>query len=299
MEVIGGIEWLRWQYRTPEGFLLTGLRTVPRGLPVLHFIHGNSYSGLTYLPLWQQLANDYDIFLHDAQGHGDSEHGGRFVGWQRSSELAETVWRQFRLEYESVLKVGVGHSFGGVLTSLYGARDSQAFDRILLLDPILFPRHLLRWATSLRLTGLYRFNPYARKAKKRRAEWVNADAAFASLQNRGMFRGWTEEALRAYVAHAMTANEQGLWQLKCAPEREAEIFSSYATNLWQELPVLEVPTQVLVGDSTYPFVHQALEQWQQFAPDLPITQTQGGHCFMQERPADIADQIRTLLALKL
>lgn len=299
MEVIGGIEWLRWQYRAPEGFQLTGLRTKPRGLPVLHFIHGNSYSGLTYLPLWQALANDYDLFLHDAQGHGDSEHGGRFVGWQRSSELAETVWQQFRPEYESVLKVGLGHSFGGVLTSLYGTRDAQAFDRLLLLDPILFPRHLLQWATTLRLTGLYKLNPYARKAKKRRAAWENADAAFSSLQHRGMFRGWSDEALRAYVDHAMTRNEQGLWALKCAPQRESEIFSSYATNLWKALPRLDVPTQVLVGDSTYPFVHQALEQWQQFTPQLPITQTQGGHCFMQERPEAIADQIRELLALQL
>jgi len=295
MEVIGGIEWLGWQYRTPEGFLLRGLRTRPRGLPLLHFIHGNSYSGLTYLPLWQQLAADYDIFLHDAQGHGDSEHGGRFVGWQRSSELAEAVWQQYRPEYESVAKIGLGHSFGGILTSLYGARDAQAFDRLLLLDPIVFPRHLMRWASSLRLTGLYRFNPYARKAQKRRSVWENPNAAFASLHQRGMFRGWTDEALKAYVEHAMEASSDGMWQLKCAPEREAEVFSSYATNLWQQLPKLDVPLQILVGDQTYPFVQQALEQWRQESPDLAVTETTGGHCFMQERPQDIAEQIRQLL----
>src|SRR5690554_3738620 len=87
-ELIPACDWQPWQWQAPEGFWLRGVHTVPRGLPVLHFIHGNSYCGRIYEPMWQFLYPNFDIFLLDAQGHGDSDLGGQFVGWKRSAELA-------------------------------------------------------------------------------------------------------------------------------------------------------------------------------------------------------------------
>lgn len=290
--LLGDSSWLPWHYVAKEGFILRGLRTVPRGLPVLHFIHGNSYSGLTYLPLWQQLAPYFDIFLHDAQGHGDSDHGGKFVGWQRSADLAREVWAGFAPEYASVLKIGMGHSFGGALTSLMSVANPTMFSQLLLLDPMLFPQPMIRWAMPLGSIGL---NPIARKARRRRMLWPDRETALASLRGRGMFRGWHEDALAAYVDHAMHDSTEGR-ALKCLPQREAEVFSSYIRKLWPQLRQVEAPTHSFIGSDTYPFLHRSMADWQQAHPELNITSMQGGHCFMQENPVVTAQEILAAVA---
>lgn len=289
---LAGVEWLNWQYRAPEGFLLRGIRTVPRGLPLLHFIHGNSYSGLTYLPLWQQLAPHFDLFLHDAQGHGDSEHGGKFVGWERSAQLAQLAWQDVAPEYASVPIIGVGHSFGGALTSLMSAADEQLFSQLVLLDPMLFPQPMIRWALPLGKIGL---NPVARKARRRRMEWPDRVTALQSLQGRGMFAGWRPEAMAAYVEHAMADSAQGVI-LKCLPEREAEVFSTYAPTLWRQINRVSVPTVSFVGTDTYPFLHRSMRDWQRQHALLEVQPMAGGHCFMQEQPELTAQKMMAVMA---
>ncbi|TRW48446.1 alpha/beta hydrolase [Aliidiomarina halalkaliphila] len=291
---MGGIPWLHYEAKTPEGFCIRGQRTLIHegsSKPVLHFIHGNSYSGLTYLPLWQALSPHADIILHDTQGHGDSDHGGSFVGWNRSAVIATDIGRQLQQHYADRPFIGVGHSFGGVLTSLMAASDPTLFKQLLLLDPIVFTPGMLRWMQPLQWIRLYSHNPIAKKARKRRNEWVSITDVMNSLRGRGMFRGWTEEALRAYAEYATEPLAQGGRRLKCAPEREAEIFSSYARGLWSTLPRIEVPTHAWIGERSYPFVHQSMARWQQQNPHFSYTPVPGGHCFMLEHPEETAQRL--------
>ncbi len=69
----------RWQYLTHHGFTLRGFHSPPSGKPLLHMLHGNGFSSLMYQPMLQVLSQHFDLFLSDAQGHGDSDHGGVFV----------------------------------------------------------------------------------------------------------------------------------------------------------------------------------------------------------------------------
>ncbi|RUO34215.1 alpha/beta fold hydrolase [Aliidiomarina sanyensis] len=290
----GEIPWIPYVIETKAGFKLRGLRTQSHAgssRPVLHFIHGNSYSGLTYLPLLMALHPHADLVLHDAQGHGDSDHGGPFIGWNNSALIVREAWYHLRAHYPGQQPVGVGHSFGGVLTSLAASQDPQLFDRLLLLDPIVFSPRMIQVLSPLRWFGVYKLNPIARKARRRRMEWPSLAAVIESLQGRGMFRGWTDAALLAYAEHATEPMRGGGRRLKCAPEREAEIFSSYAEGLWPALQTLETPTQVWVGEHTYPFVHTSMNYWQRNPAVRGVAVVPGGHCFMQEHPVMTAEQL--------
>ncbi|WP_194756732.1 alpha/beta fold hydrolase [Aliidiomarina indica] len=294
----GGIPWLPFTSLTPEGFSIRGQRTLVHAnsdKPVVHFIHGNSYSGLTYLPLWQALIPHVDIILHDAQGHGDSDDGGPFVGWNRSAEIATEIWQGLRQDYQNRPAIGLGHSFGGVLTSLMAAADRSLFAQVLLLDPIVFTPGMLRWMQPLQWLQLYSYNPIAKKARKRRSEWESCAQVMESLRGRGMFRGWDEQALQAYAEFATAPNKHGQRQLKCTPQREAEIFSSYARGLWGKLPQIDVPTRAWVGEKSYPFVHQSMALWQQKNPKFSYQAVPGGHCFMLEHPQQIAQKLLAAL----
>lgn len=283
------IEWQNWQFETSYGFTLRGRCTASRGLPVIHFIHGNSYCGLTYLPLWEALYPHFDIFLHDVQGHGDSDEGGTFIGWNRSAELAVEVAKQELLpRFGNVPVIGCGHSFGGIVTVLMSEQEPALFNQLLLLDPILFPRRMIWPMQILSMLRLYPLNPYAKRARKRRSSWPDASSAWEGLHQRGMFRGWTDDALHAYVNHAMEKNEEGVWALKCSPRREAELFSSYARGLWRYLYSMKVPATIWIGRQTYPFVRLSAAKLAARNKRIALKWVDGGHCFMQEQPEQTA-----------
>jgi len=127
-----------WSYPTREGFTLRGWHTVPSGKPVIHFLHGNGFCGLVYEPMLARLSEHFDLWLCDVQGHGDSDHPGVFLGWNRNAELAVEAFQAHRTLWGNAPVYGVGHSFGGVLTCLIMAEHPELFQRSVLLDPVLF-----------------------------------------------------------------------------------------------------------------------------------------------------------------
>ena len=114
------------------------------------------------------------------------------------------------------------------------------------------------------------------------------------MHGRGTFKGWTDEALRAYVTHALKDVDAGV-ALKCQPSLEARIFTAYPKRLWSSLPKVVTPTLVLHGKTTYPFVGQSAARWHAMNPVASEQQVAGGHCFMQEFPADSAKRVREFL----
>jgi pimeloyl-ACP methyl ester carboxylesterase len=284
------VELEHWQFHTHYGFSLRGFHSVPSGKPLLHMLHGNGFSSLMYQPLLEKLSLHFDLFLSDAQGHGDSDHGGHFVGWNQSAELALQALRHLQPRFGDVPIYALGHSFGAVLTALINSRADSPFHKVILLDPVLFTPWMLRAMQGLDLFGLYRFNPLATKALKRRQHWPNPEQASSYLKQRSLFAHWHPDALAAYINHSMRQHEHGL-TLKCRPEREAEIFSSFPRSLW---PLLRKPcpeTFVLYGKQTYPFVIKAVQRWQRLNSAVHSRHVDGDHCFMQQFPDQTAQFI--------
>ena len=286
---------LPWSHPTSAGFTLSGWHTPPSGKPLLHFLHGNGFCGRTYEPMLADLAEHFDLWLCDAQGHGDSEHGGRFHGWNRSAELAVEAFEAGRGIFGEVPRFALGHSFGGVLISLILARQPQLFQRAVLLDPVLFSQTMMGVMALSELVGLHRRNVMAKKSASRRRHWPDRANAFALLQGKGIFRGWTDAALQAYVDHALKDSAEGGVELKCRPSREVDIFSSFPRRLWPSLAKIAVPTLLLYGDKTYPFVGQSARRLARLNAAVSIAEVHGGHCFMQEHPEDAAARVLAFL----
>ncbi len=289
-----------WYHSCSAGFTLRGEHSVPSGKPVLHFLHGNGYCGRTYEPLLELLSADFDLFISDVQGHGNSDHGGRFHGWNRTAELCLEAWRAKGAVFGNVPLFAVGHSFGAVITSLMLSRRPNRCQRAVLLDPVLFPPAMIGLMALSDVVGLYARNTLARRARSRRHHWPDRATAYETLKGRGMFKGWTEAAMWAYVNHALkdvSSAEDGAGgvELKCRPAREAEIFGSYPRRLWAALDRVAPPTLVLRGDQTFPFAAKGIARWTATNPRVSEQVLPGGHCFMQEDPAASAAAIRAFL----
>ena len=283
-----------WSHPSSAGFTLRGWHSEPAGKTLLHFLHGNGFCGRTYEPLLRLLASDFDLWLCDVQGHGDSDHGGRFHGWNRSAELAVEAFQVGLGRFGAVPRFASGHSFGGVLSSLILAAEPALFQRAVLLDPVLFSPAMIGVMALSELLGLQERHALARRAKERRSRWPDRAAAYAGLHGRGIFRDWSDAALHAYVEHALREVEGGV-ELKCRPSREAEIFASYPRRLWRALAQVATPTLVLHGQASYPFVGKSVARWCALNHRISAQRVSGGHCFMQEQPADCAARVSGFL----
>lgn len=285
-----------WSHTSSAGFTLRGWHSTPSGKPLLHFLHGNGFCGRAYEPLLRHLAEPFDLWISDAQGHGDSDHGGRFVGWNRSAELAVEAFEAGRAAFGEVPRFALGHSFGGVLSGLILARQPGLFQRAVLLDPVLFTPNMLRLKQVLGALGLYdRLNDKAKRARARRNHWADADEARNRLRGRGIFKNWDESALTAYVEHAMKPHPEGGLQLKCHPDREAEVFSTAPQGLWRALRQVRTPSTLIYGQDSYPFVLDSARRLPRLNSQVQARAVEGGHCFMQERPQPTARLVQDYL----
>ncbi len=188
-----------------------------------------------------------------------------------------------------------GHSFGGVLSCLILAGEPTLFQRAVLLDPVLFGRAMIGMLGFSEFFGLQRFNTLARQAAGRRRHWPDRATAYACLHGRGVFRGWSDAALHAYVQHALKAAADGGIELKCRPSREVEIFNSCPRRLWSALARVRTPTLLLNGRHSFSFVARSAARWCAMNSRITVHTLPGGHCFMQERPEESAERVAGFL----
>ncbi len=204
-----------WAWDTGHDFTLRGWHSVPSGKPLLHFLHGNSFCGRVYEPMLHRLSAHFDLWLCDVQGHGDTDLGGRFKGWNLNAALAAEAFEALRKPFGGVPRMALGHSFGGVLTLLMMAERPALFQRAAVMDPVIFPAAMALAMTMAEATGMAQHSPLARAARKRRHQWPSRQDAIDSLRGRGTYKGWSDEALAAFGEHALRPAAKP----KCLPVR--------------------------------------------------------------------------------
>ena len=189
----------------------------------------------------------------DIQGHGDSDHGERFLGWNRNAELAMQAFQAHAHLYSEVPHFALGHSFGGVLTALLLADRQHTFRKALLLDPVLFSQPMLMGMSVVSLVGAGRLTPLAKAAMRRRQHWPDRKAAFEGLHGRGTYKGWSDDALRAFVNHALRDAPDGGVELKCAPLARPTS-SVRHPSVSGSVGRIRIPTLILHAQDSMPFV---------------------------------------------
>ncbi|WP_438462702.1 alpha/beta fold hydrolase [Marinomonas sp. PE14-40] len=293
----------QWEYKLEANMSLRGKTSVVHNdegdhlgggnNPILHFLHGNGFASLTYAELLMPLANEYPIFTQDASGHGLSDSDKRFMGWNKTAERCLQAAQQNLPKDQP--KIGFAHSFGGCLTMLMAAQSPCYFDRLIILDPALFPPKMLWLIRGMRFSGLMTQVPMVKQAKRRKASWPSVESARKYFTGRGTFKGWTDDSLSCYLDNSLKTDAAGCSRLICPPWMESAIFASYPKRLWKSLTELQVPTTIVAGKDTLPFFKQSYAHAAKVNGNINLLEVDGGHCFMLERPDEIAALVKTLI----
>ena len=266
-----------WESGAGGGPTLRGWRAEAPGATI-HFLPGNGFCGGVYWPFLKRFQPERGLFTHDIEGHGDSDSPPHFSGIGAVARRVPAVWKEQGFGSGRPL-IGMGHSFGAALTLKVAADNPGLFSALVLLDPIVFPTPVWFGMRALAAFGLH---PMTRAALKRRREWPGRQEALDHLRGRGIYKGWTEEALECFVDYAMH-DEGGKRVLSCPPELEAEIYER-PVYPWPSFKSVGVPILFLNGAQSYPFFQPASRLAQRANPCVEIQTVPGEHCFMLQHP---------------
>jgi pimeloyl-ACP methyl ester carboxylesterase len=280
-----------------RGGHMAGIAFGPDRPPDLVFLHATGFNARTYAPLLAPLGAQFAIVALDQRGHGLSTlpaDPAKLDSWD--IYVADAVEALAQLRGAGPAPVLCGHSMGGAVALMAGARAPASARALVLLDPVLAP---FAFALAARLPGgphrMRRVIPIAAGALRRRASFPSEEAVLAAYRGRGAFKAWPEEFLQSYVADGFAAAPDGGVTLRCTPAWEAATFSGQRHFAAGALSRVKVRTLILraeVGSTMRITPHAARRRKQ----DLEIeTVTGGTHFFPMEDRGLVRSRLITAL----
>ena len=267
--------------------------------PIAMLHHANGMCAATWALVAGKLAENYHVFAVDARGHGDSSrlsvpddyHWDYFV-----SDLVQVIQQVLSETGQDSIRLGVGSSFGGIVTAGAQASHGRLYDQIVMLDPPVHPTADIVEALGVGIVpeASGQREQLVNQTLRRRAIWASRDEARSAWQDKPLFASWHPDAFELYLAEGFENLPDGQVALKCDPTVEAHIFQTTGSlGVLDYAPKVEVPVKL---------VHAALgffpDDFFRVVADLfprgEFDSLAGGHLLPLEVPQLVADYLLAL-----
>lgn len=264
--------------------------TVP---PVIHFAHANGFPAGSYKKLFRRIEQPHKLIAIDKFAHNP-----RFPlneNWENQIKELE----HFIESYADQPIIGIGHSFGALVTYMTACLRPDLFRGLILLDPPLMTglvRYIFRFAKSNRLIN--KITPAA-LTEKRVRKWHLEQDLYAYFSQKKLFRNFDPECVVDYI-NAVIEEKQDFKQLTFEVATEANIFRTIPHNLPMFAGQLHTPTVLITGKDTDVCVPVLRNPFLKANPIVEhIKFEKGGHMFPLEHPDALAKLINTVISSKL
>jgi pimeloyl-ACP methyl ester carboxylesterase len=242
--------------------------------PPLVFAHGRSDNGLCFWPIAKQFADDYEIILYDARGHGKSENpSGSTSLMDRVQDLARLI-DTLGLQKPKL----VGHSLGAVTVALLAGSFPDIPGSIVLEDPP--PFEMLADATEQAMSRHKMWEEFIGIAKEKSIQELVE-------MNRKESPTWPESEREQWA--------QSKLQYQLKPFGEDHIQAALGEKIVSQItcPALLITADLDVG-SIYP--PQAADELAARLPNVKHVNIPGaGHNIRREQPAAYLNAVRDFL----
>ncbi len=262
----------------------------------LVFLHGNGFPPGCYSPLLGLFSTRFHVqamFLRPLwQGAQPEEVGDWHI---LSRDLLH-----FLDQEKMPAVIAVGHSMGAIAALRAALWAPQRFTALVLLEPVLLPRSIMLEWRVVRTLGLgYRVHPLISGALRRQREFASSEIAFERYRPRPIFRFFSDDALRTYIAGMTIAEPDGRLRLAYSPEWEARLYDTGVWNdwdLWRGMNSLAVPTLIVRGAESDTLRESTARAAQHLNGRIRIALVQRAtHLLPLERPQETFQVIESFL----
>ena len=256
-----------------------------RGSP-LFFAHATGFHGRIWDQTLLHLGPRW-AFCLDQRGHGKSETPV-ISNWSVFGEDLSKVIES--LDLQSI--IGVGHSMGGHAMVEAAVFQSNRFERLLLIDPVIGPPDQYVKPPDFPSSTADTRHPTSR----RRDFFDSPEAMYERFRKKTPFCHFVPEALRDYCQHGVRAStDPAGFRLACPPHVEASIYMSARSNgrIFESVEQVKAPVTILRAKQPKPdrevMDFSSSPTWPglagAFADALDIHLSEASHFIPMESPA--------------
>ncbi|MEZ5650734.1 MAG: alpha/beta hydrolase [Burkholderiaceae bacterium] len=219
----------------------------PRAAAPVLFLHANGYPTGAYRQFLDALSARREVVAPQVIETPAALRASQ--RWPQMVEQVQAIITDIVGRYGSVAIVG--HSMGGYLALMAGARQRGPIDSVVLLDSPLVTGWRGKVFDALRVTGLTQRGGPAPIAARRRDRWESSQMARAHFESKKFTAHWAPGVLDDFIAHALHADPQGRVSLRIAREAERDIYAQLPAGrglrAYRRLRDRGVPVHMIAG----------------------------------------------------
>jgi pimeloyl-ACP methyl ester carboxylesterase len=262
----------------------------------IHFTHANGIPSATYQKFFNCFKADFDLKAIPMIGL-DPQYPVT-MSWQY---LVEQVIADIEQQFPDQQVIGLGHSFGSLVTLMAAYKRPDLFSQLIIMDPpfvIGSKSAIFEAIQKLKLKVVDKITPAA-ITLKRNDHWHSFDEAYTSLRNNRLFKNFDKQCFDDYFAHGITEDQsRGGVTLSIPKAIEADIFRTVPAWWWRTpRKAPQVPVHLITAEQS-PFYKQGLPEGMKKIYGIDFSIVDGGHMFPLEKPEVTAQFVQKIIHLQ-
>lgn len=200
-------------------------------------LHATGFHARCWDRVIAHLADDYHVIAADHRGHGRSGKPESLSDWSlQARDIGQLVGH---LDIKDI--IGVGHSMGGNALVQICAKNSEYFERLVLVDPTIMAEPIYQNPEDPKL-----IDPSVHPVSRRRNAWESAQQMFDHFTNRLPYCLWQDDVLRDYCDYGLLPSDDGAFELACPPMLEASVYMGFnSINPYPSVDAITCPVHIL------------------------------------------------------
>lgn len=254
---------------------------------VLHLAHANSFHPGTYKELIAHLTPHFHVFSILTRPLLPQYKVEDFNSWAPLSDdfiriAEEQNWSNI---------IGLGHSFGTLITILTAIKKPELFSKLILIEPPVLPAFLYSLLEIVPYFISKNLAPPSRIALKRRHKWSSKEEAYQLWRQKKVFAKMSDDTLNALVDYGLYKDENEEYRLVFSKYWESKIYCTIP-NPFKLFPKIDIPSLAIRAENTDVISEKNWEKWQRLQRNTAFEVIpDAGHLVPYEKPKIIADMI--------
>ncbi len=232
----------------------------PEGAPPLVFAHATGFHGRVFDAIVEQFPA-HPAYAIDLRGHGQSG-GGPIDDWRQVASDVAGFLDQAGISGA----VGIGHSMGAHTLLQVAADHPDAFNRLVLFDPVILAPEFYAPGAPLYTAD----NPHP--AIRRKRDFASVEAMIERFKDRDPYNLFDPRVFEDYCRYGLVPAPSGEgMELACAPEVEASVYASSRSNgaVLEAARGVNIPVLVVRAKHTDLQDFKSSPTWPELASILP------------------------------
>ena len=259
----------------------------------IYFTHANGIPGQTYQKFLSYFQSEFNVKYIPYIGLDAS-----YPVTAKWAYLVKQIIEDIELKFPQQKVIGLGHSFGSLLTLMCAYKRPDLFSQVIMMDPpfiIGAKSPLFELIQKLDLSIANKFTP-AGITLKRRDHWASEQEAYDSLRHNRLFKDFDEQCFQDFMQIGIQVDsERGGVTLTIPKKLEAEIFKTVPAWWWRTpRKAPKVPVQLVTSKHSH-FYKQGLPQTIYKTYGIKYSVVDGSHMFPLEHPEKIAGHVKQLI----